>query len=53
MGELVGETGRVVGIELYPEILERSVRSVNAATPDLLKNRVRCAYGIRGQVGWG
>lgn len=38
MGELVGESGRVAGVEKHRELTEHSTRNVTAAAPHLLKS---------------
>ncbi|KAK9842552.1 hypothetical protein WJX81_005731 [Elliptochloris bilobata] len=38
MGEMVGRQGRVLGVERHAELAERSVASVEAAAPDLLRS---------------
>jgi hypothetical protein len=46
MALLVGPTGRVLGIDKYPQLVEASLRSIGADHPELLEGgRVRLRAG--------
>ena len=38
MAELVGQSGKVVGIEHIPELVEQSKRNIKRGNPDLLES---------------
>lgn len=50
--ELVGPTGRVVGIDHIPELVEASIQNVNKADSHLLSTRQLCLVTGDGRQGW-
>jgi hypothetical protein len=55
LAKLVGPTGYVLGVELYPPLAERSVASIRAACPELpLGSSVKIAAGnVLSKGRWG